>query len=146
MFDAMADVMQSEEQRRAFGTRLKELRNQKRWTQKEVAARIGLQLSQFNKYESGMHAPPADKLIALAELFSTTTDYLLTGAVTDALPITNTRLMERFKALALCQQDEQEAVIRLIDAVIVKHRVESAMAPVGQPATSTKRGAHAATT
>lgn len=132
MFDAVVHVMQSEELRKAFGTRLKELRNQKRWTQKEVAARIGLQLSQFNKYESGMHVPPADKLIALAELFSTTTDYLLTGVATDALPITNTRLMERFRALAQCQQDEQEAVIRLIDAVIVKHRVESAMAPLGR--------------
>ena len=130
MFDAVADVMQSEEQRKAFGARLKELRNLKRWTQKEVAARIGLQLSQFNKDESGMHVPPADKIIALAELFSTTTDYLLTGLATDAAPITHTRLMERFRALAQCQQAEQEAVIRLIDAVIVKHRVESAMVPM----------------
>jgi len=126
----MVDIMQSEEQRRAFGTRLKELRNQRRWTQKEVAAKIGLQLSQFNKYESGMHVPPADKLIQLAELFATTTDYLLTGAVTDAQPITNTRLLERFRALTQCEPDEQETVIRLIDAVIVKHRVESAMRPV----------------
>ncbi len=130
MVTSMVDIMQSEEQRRAFGARLKELRNQRRWTQKEVAAKIGLQLSQFNKYESGMHVPPADKLIQLAELFATTTDYLLTGAVTDAQPITNTRLLERFRALTQCEPDEQETVIRLIDAVIVKHRVESAMRPV----------------
>lgn len=139
MFDSMAHIMQSEEQRKAFGKRLKELRNQRRWTQKEVAARIGLQLSQFNKYESGMHVPPADKLIQLAELFATTTDYLLTGAVTDAQPITNTRLMERFRALTQCEPEEQEAVIRLIDAVIVKHRVESAIQPMDTPPAS--RGA-----
>lgn len=130
MFDLMVDVMQSEEHRKAFGKRLKELRNQQRWTQKEVAARIGLQLSQFNKYESGMHVPPADKLLQLAELFATTTDYLLTGQVSDVAPITNVRLLERFQALALCEPAEQEAVMRLIDAVIVKHRVESAMLPV----------------
>lgn len=130
MVNSMVDIMQSEEQRRAFGKRLKELRNRRRWTQKEVAAKIGLQLSQLNKYESGMHVPPADKLIQLAELFATTTDYLLTGAVTDAQPITNTRLLERFRALTLCEPDEQETVIRLIDAVIVKHRVESAVRPV----------------
>jgi transcriptional regulator with XRE-family HTH domain len=132
MLDLMVDVMQSEEHRKAFGKRLKELRNQRRWTQKEVAARIGLQLSQFNKYESGMHVPPADKLLQLAELFATTTDYLLTGAVSDAQPINNVRLLERFRALAQCELEEQEAVIRLIDAVVVKHRVESAMQPVGK--------------
>lgn len=130
MVNSMVVIMQSEEQRRAFGKRLKELRNKQRWTQKEVAAKIGLQLSQFNKYELGMHIPPADKLIQLSELFSTTTDYLLTGAITDAQPITNTRLLERFRALTQCQPDEQETVIRLIDAMIVKNRVESAIQPV----------------
>ena len=102
VFDFMVDVMQSEEHRKAFGKRLKELRNQRRWTQKEVTAKIGLQLSQFNKYESGMHVPPADKLLQLAELFATTTDYLLMGTVSDAQPITNIRLLERFQALVQC--------------------------------------------
>jgi len=101
--------------------------NKLRWTQKEVAAKIGLQLSQFNKYEAGMHVPPADKLIQLAELFGTTTDFLLTGSVTDAQPLNNVRLLERFRALSQCEPEEQETVIRLIDAVIVKHRVESAL-------------------
>ncbi len=59
------------------------------------------------------------------------TDYLLTGTVTDAQPISNVRLLERFRALAQCELAEQEAVIRLIDAVVVKHRVESAMQPLG---------------
>ena len=133
MVNVRVDIMQSEEQRRAFGKRLKDLRKQRRWTQKEMAAKIGLQLSQFNKYESGMHVPPADKLLQLAEVFSTTTDYLLTGVMTDSQPITNIRLLERFRALTQCEPDEQETVIRLIDAVIVKHRVESAMQPVDKP-------------
>ncbi|WJM85469.1 helix-turn-helix transcriptional regulator [Dickeya chrysanthemi] len=124
--------MQTEEQRRAFGQRLKALRNQQRRTQKDIAARIGVQLSQYNKYESGMHIPPADKLIQLSELFSTTIDHLLRGSHDELAPISNTRLMERFKALAQCLPEEQEMVIKLIDAVIVKHRVESAMRPIDQ--------------
>ncbi|ACT07637.1 transcriptional regulator, XRE family [Dickeya chrysanthemi Ech1591] len=124
--------MQTEEQRRAFGQRLKALRNQQRRTQKDIAARIGVQLSQYNKYESGMHIPPADKLIQLSELFSTTIDHLLRGSHDELAPISNTRLMERFKALAQCLPEEQETVIKLIDAVVVKHRVESAMRPIDQ--------------
>ncbi len=127
MFQVQDHIMQDEESRKAFGRRLKGLRNKLRWTQKEVAAKIGLQLSQFNKYEAGMHVPPADKLIQLAELFGTTTDFLLTGSVTDAQPLNNVRLLERFRALSQCEPEEQETVIRLIDAVIVKHRVESAL-------------------
>lgn len=130
MFQVLDHIMQDEESRKAFGRRLKELRNKLRWTQKEVAAKIGLQLSQFNKYEAGMHIPPADKLIQLAELFGTTTDFLLTGSVTDAQPLNNVRLLERFRALSQCELEEQETVIRLIDAVIVKHRVESALISV----------------
>lgn len=37
---------------------------------------------------------------------------------------------KRFKALAQCQPAKQETMIKLIDAVIVKHRVESAIRPV----------------
>ncbi|MBD1226988.1 MULTISPECIES: helix-turn-helix domain-containing protein [Xenorhabdus] len=132
MADMTEEIMQTEEQRRAFGQRLKALRNQQRRTQKEIAGLIGLQLSQYNKYESGMHIPPADKLIQLAELFTTSIDYLLLGSSDEQLPLSNTRLIERLKALEECQPEEQETVIKLIDAVIMKSRVESAMRPVEQ--------------
>ncbi|GAB7203436.1 hypothetical protein OS12_48870 [Dickeya oryzae] len=78
----------------------------------------------------GMHIPPADKLIQLSEMFATTIDYLLLGSHDEQTPLSNTRLMERFKALVQCLPEEQEMVIKLIDAVVVKHRVESAMRPI----------------
>ena len=126
--------MQSEASCKAFGKRLKDLRNQQRWTQKEVAAKIGLQISQLNKYECGMHVPPADKLVQLAEIFNTTTDYLLTGSVTDAQPINNVRLLERFRALEGFNLKDQDTVLKLIDAMIVKHRVEGAVKPLSKSA------------
>ncbi len=43
------------EVRKAFGERLKHMRNQKRWTQKELAAMVDIGHSQFNKYEMGLH-------------------------------------------------------------------------------------------
>ena len=45
-----------------------------------------------------IHVPPAGKLWSLVELYATTTDYLLTGAVSDAQPINNVRLLARFRA------------------------------------------------
>ena len=125
------DIVMQDEDRKVFREHLKKLRKNKlRWTQKEEAAEIGLQLSQFNKYGCGMHVPPADKPIPLAELLGTTTDYLLTCTVSDARPINPVHMLECFRALSQCETEEQETVIRLIDAVIVKRCVESARVSV----------------
>ncbi|WP_147373830.1 hypothetical protein [Massilia cavernae] len=51
----------------------------------------------------------------------------LVCAVSDAKPINNVRLQERFRASAQCESKEQEAVIRLISAVTGKHCAGSAM-------------------
>lgn len=44
----------------------------------------------------------------------------------------NTQLLERFKALEGFNAQDQETVIKLIDAMIVKQRVESAVQPLGR--------------
>ncbi len=121
--------MQIEDLRNDFGKRLKELRKQQKWTQKELAAKIDSQFSQLNKYECGLNFPPADKLIQLAEILDTTVDYLLTGNRTEGHPLHNVRLMERFQALEKFDSEDREAVIKLIDAMIVKNRVEGAIKP-----------------
>lgn len=120
-------AMEREEILKAFGARLKELRKQKDWTQKELAGKVGIRFSQLNKYESGLHAPPPEKLIELAEVLGTTVDYLLTGDRAEAVPLHSTRLLDRFRALEGFQADDQEAVIRLLDAMILKHKVQGAL-------------------
>ena len=57
------------------------------------------------------------------------TTVLLTGATADASPLRNKQLLERFQALEQFSSDDRDAVIRLIDAMIVKHRVEGVLEP-----------------
>jgi len=121
--------MQEEKIRKNFGKRVKELRKNRKWTQKELAVKIDARFSMLNKYECGLHIPPAEKLIQLAEIFDTTVDYLLTGNRSEERPLHNIRLLERFKALENFQIEDQEALIRLIDAVIVKNQVEGVVKP-----------------
>ena len=70
-----------------------------------------------------------EKLIELAEIFDITVDYLLTGDCTEERPLHNLRLLERFRALEDFEAEYQEAVIKLIDAMIVKNEVEGAITP-----------------
>jgi transcriptional regulator with XRE-family HTH domain len=120
--------------RKAFGQRVKQLRKKQKWTQKELANKFDVQLSMLNKYESGLHIPPAEKLVRLAEIFDTTVDYLLTGDRTEARPLHNIRLLERFQAIEEFKADDQEALMRLIDAMIIKNKVEGVIKPFEQQA------------
>lgn len=45
-------------------------------------------------------------------------------------PLANSRLFRRFKMLERLNQDDQDTVIKIIDAIIAKGRVEAALAPV----------------
>jgi len=59
------------------GQRIKRLRERKGWTQLELAAQLNINNSVLSRIESG-HRPVDDELLVrLADLFGTTTDYLL---------------------------------------------------------------------
>ncbi len=113
--------------RKAFGARVKRLRKQKKWTQKELAKKLETRFSMLNKYECGLHIPPADKLIKLAEIFETTVDYLLTGDHTEERPLHNIRLVERLQILEQFQAEDMEAVLKFLDAFIVKAKMEGTL-------------------
>lgn len=127
-------IMADQNVRKSFGKRLKQLRKQKRWTQKELAAMADIGFSQFNKYECGLHIPPAEKLIELSRLLDTSVDYLLSGETLQDCSLHSTRLVKRFRELEQFDTEDQEAVIKLIDAMIIKNKVEGAITPFTQKA------------
>src|SRR5262249_39986635 len=116
------------ELRKAFGLRVRALRKQNSWTQKELAAKLNILFSQLNKYECGINVPPPEKLVEMAALFHTTLDYLLLGTDTN-IPLYNKSLLDRFRALEAFPADDQQTVIKLIDAMIIKQRVEASLKP-----------------
>lgn len=116
--------------RKQFGPRLKVLRKQKNWAQKELAAKVEIRFEQLNKYESGLNTPPAEMLIKLADVLGISVDYLLTGNPVEDSPLASSRLFKRFQELERLPADDQETVIKVIDAMIAKHRMETAMLPL----------------
>ncbi len=57
--------------------RLRELREDSDLTQQQVANFLNMKQPQYNRYERGFRDIPSDILIALADLYDTTTDYIL---------------------------------------------------------------------
>lgn len=60
-----------------FGERLKELRTDKGWTQKELASRIGCAQSSVFYWEQNKQEPSLSVIIKLSVLFNVSADYLL---------------------------------------------------------------------
>ncbi|MDO5377751.1 MAG: helix-turn-helix transcriptional regulator [Clostridia bacterium] len=57
--------------------RIRELREDHDLTQAELARRLGMKQPQYFRYEQGYRDLPTDILIRLADLYHTSTDYIL---------------------------------------------------------------------
>ncbi|MCR4998905.1 MAG: helix-turn-helix domain-containing protein [Lachnospiraceae bacterium] len=60
-----------------MGNKLKALRQQNNYTQKQIAERLGVAISAVSSYESGIRYPSYDSLVTLARIFHVNADYLL---------------------------------------------------------------------
>ena len=60
-----------------IGERLSQLRKQNNLSQTTVAKRIGVSSALISAYEKGERNPSIEKIILLADIYHTTTDYLL---------------------------------------------------------------------
>lgn len=57
--------------------RIRDLREDNDMTQQQVSEYLNMKQPQYNRYEKGYRDIPSDVLIALADLYNTTTDYIL---------------------------------------------------------------------
>ena len=61
----------------SFSVRLKELRSARNLSQKTVAESVGMAPMAYQRYEYGAREPAFNKLIALADYFDVSLDYLV---------------------------------------------------------------------
>ncbi len=68
-----------------FNERIRNLREDKDLTQKQIAQIINCAEYTYQRYEYGTQLIPIDKLITLADYYNTSTDYIL-GRTNDPKP------------------------------------------------------------
>lgn len=59
-----------------FNERLKQLRKERKVTQSDVAVALGVTIRQYQRWESGEQTTVLENLIALADYFDVSLDYL----------------------------------------------------------------------
>lgn len=60
-----------------FNKRLREMRVRLALTQQNMADYLNLSLNAYQKYEQGTREPSFETLVMIADIFNTSTDYLL---------------------------------------------------------------------
>lgn len=58
----------------ALGSRIVALRQERRWSQRALGARLGIDTSKLNRYENGEHLPPHLTLLQIADAFGISLD------------------------------------------------------------------------
>ena len=111
----------------SLGTRIRELRLQKRLKQAELGAIVGLTYVQIGRYEISKAKPSADMLSKLAKALDTTADYLVNDDVNDptvTAQLTDRELLKQFKEVEQFSAEDKQVVKIFIDAFITKRHIQ----------------------
>lgn len=106
----------------SFGELLKELREDKKISQKELAKKIYVTVGTISNYENNQHYPDIEKLIMLADYFNVSTDYLLGRSISPYSPdifqkqimpnVSFASIIDDFQKLSLKQK---QALLTVLD-------------------------------
>ena len=110
----------------SFAAKILQLRRDRNLTQKELASIVGVHFSHMSRYERGISLPSIDVIRKLAQMFHVSADYLLfddSQAMVRA-DITDPELLRQFELLSRMHERERTAVKTILDALILKHRLE----------------------
>lgn len=120
-----------------FGPRLRQLREARNLTQREVADLLAIDYMQVYRYEKGVNLPSVETAVRLARILQVTTDELLTGdgAAPEPPKIRSPRLFDRFHTIDSLPKERQDVAVQLLDAIISQHELESFTDRVRRPVT-----------
>lgn len=117
-----------------FGTKLKKLRAEKGLSQAALEAISGVNCKLLSKYENERIVPSADTLKKIAEALQISSDYLIfDNAPKDGIStLRDLELFEKFKEVEKMSLENRNMIKDIIDALLIKSKVESVIKPSGQ--------------
>jgi transcriptional regulator with XRE-family HTH domain len=117
-----------------LGEKIKQLRQEKGYSQTFLEKRSGVNSKLLSKYENGRIIPTADTLRKIAEGLDISADYLIFDNVPKdgRCQLNDLELFERFKEVERMDSENRKMIVNLIDAVIIKTKVQQAIKPASE--------------
>lgn len=107
-----------------FGNKLKECRNEKGFSQTELAKRIDTYHSIIGKYERDEVKPTIDVVKRLANVLETTVGYLL-GETEDRELLKDPAMLKRLNDITKFSNDDKNHILYTLDAMINNVKLKS---------------------
>ncbi len=109
-----------------LGQKIKALRKHKKLSQEELATEVGINANHLSRLERGVFQPSVDVLKRLAVTLEVTVDYLLSDedSTSPEVRIANKTLAEQIRLMAQLDTADQEALVRIIESMLTKHRMQ----------------------
>jgi transcriptional regulator with XRE-family HTH domain len=95
------------------GTRIRLLREERSWTQRQLAARVGVSASLLAKYESGVTEPPLRTLLRIAHALDAPLGLIAEKHGVE--PARDAAILERIRQLASLGERDQQGLIAVLD-------------------------------
>lgn len=96
-----------------YGVMIQKLRKEHKYSQKELGDYLGIGISTISMWESEKREPDYSHLMAIAELFHVSVDYILYGKVDDIkLSREEQEVLELFRNLPTEQQYEIKGIMK----------------------------------
>jgi transcriptional regulator with XRE-family HTH domain len=107
--------------------KIKKLRQQKGWSQTQLANKMGVRSQHISRYERGNSNPSAETLSKFAEIFGVSVDYLLSEdeETTNTYKIKDKQLQRYFEEVDNLDDEDKNAIKNLIDAVLIRKKVKN---------------------
>ena len=118
----------------SLGEKIKQLRQEKGYSQTLLEKRSGVNSKLLSKYENGRIIPTADTLRKIAEGLDISADYLIFDNVPKdgRCQLNDLELFERFKEVERMDSENKKMIVNLIDAVVIKTKVQQAIKPASE--------------
>jgi transcriptional regulator with XRE-family HTH domain len=115
----------------SFGQNLVKVRKEKGLTQDDLVKISGVAISQIRRYEANKSSPTLDAIVRLVKALGISIDELTFGRATGVAVnrIFDKELLEQFEQISTLDEEEKDAVKKILEGVIVKHQVEKVMMP-----------------
>lgn len=109
-----------------LGKRIKQLRQQRGWSQAQLSKKLNVHQKQISGYERGIHSPSIELLVRMAELFNVSLDYIAfdNREEKNIIPIADRELMQAVQQIDQLSAEDRDTIKAVLNTFIVKNRFQ----------------------
>ncbi len=111
---------------KTLGDRIRRLRQERGWSQTQLAQKLQVHQKQISGYERGVHVPQTELLVRLAALFNVSLDFLAFDDRDDTrrVPTADRELLDKLEALDQFSEADKATVKAVLDTFLLKRQLQ----------------------